>query len=285
MTVGFIGLGIMGAPMCANIIKKSGCEVYVYDVNEAAAEPLVELGAKKASSSRELCEKSAVVFSMVPKTEHVEAVYSELIPAAREGQLFIDMSTISPNASRALAKRIAEKGAVMLDAPVVKSKPAAIAGELGIYVGGDETAFEKALPLLKCMGSNVIRMGDNGTGLVMKLCHNSLVAQIQNGVNETMRLAKEAADIDPLTFAKAISYGGGQNFYLDGKAKVIAARDFTTAFSVENMNKDAHLSKTLCEECGFEAKGIELAAERYEAAMEKGLGKMDFSATYLLMED
>jgi 3-hydroxyisobutyrate dehydrogenase len=284
MKIGFIGLGIMGTPMCTNLIRKSGHQVYVFDVNTKAMENVLEEGAKKLQSTKQIGEECDVIFSMVPKTEHVESVYQDLLPTCKNGKIYVEMSTIDPYASVSLAKKIKASGGEMLDAPVVKSQPAAVAGTLGIYVGGEKETYQKVLPLLECLGENILYLGENGNGLVMKLCHNSLVAQIQNGVNETMALAKKVGGIDPLTYSKAISYGGGQNFYLDGKGPKIAERDFTTAFSVENMNKDVHLTKKLSADVGSKTPGIDLVVSRYEEAMEKGYGKKDFSATYLLME-
>ena len=141
MKVGFIGLGIMGESMCENIIKKSGQEVWVFDLNTEAVEKLVKLGAKSATSNVQIAEKCDVIISMVPKSEHVKAVYSELLKVLTPGKLLIDMSTIDPSTSRELSELVKEKHCTMIDAPVVKSKPAAIAGELGIYVGGDKEVF------------------------------------------------------------------------------------------------------------------------------------------------
>ncbi|MGI6201252.1 MAG: NAD(P)-dependent oxidoreductase [Christensenellales bacterium] len=282
MRIGFIGLGLMGSAMCENLVKKSGCPVTCFDVNPAAMEPLTALGAAPAASAGEVGERCGVIFTMVPKSEHVLAVYEQLLPAARPGAVLVDMSTISPAVSRDLARRAAQAGAVMLDAPVVKSRPAALAGELGIYVGGDAAAYERVRPLLALMGSNIIHLGGNGNGLVMKLCHNALVAQIQNGVNEAMTLAARAAGVDPRAFAKAISYGGGQNFYLDSKRETLAQGDYTTAFSVENMDKDVHLAQELCRQAGLDLAGVRLSCARYEQAMARGLAKEDFSATFKL---
>lgn len=284
MKIGFIGLGIMGTPMCTNLIKKSGHEVFVFDFNKEAVSKLVELGAKALDSSKAVGEECDMIFSMVPKTEHVQAVYKELLTSCKEGKVYVEMSTIDPTASANIAKEVKALGGEMVDAPVVKSQPAAVAGTLGIYVGGEEESFKKVLPLLECLGENVIHLGKNGNGLVMKLCHNSLVAEIQNGVNETMALANKVAGIDPLTYIQAISYGGGQNFYLDGKGPKIAAGDFKTAFSVENMNKDVHLTADMAKEVASFTPGIDLVVSRYEEAMDKGYGKKDFSATYLLMD-
>ena len=176
------------------------------------------------------------------------------------------------------AESVRKTGADFLDAPVVKSKPAAIAGKLGIYVGGPEEAFERILPILAYMGENIIRLGDNGKGLVMKICHNALVAQIQNGVNETSSLAA-LNGIDLPTFALAVSYGGAGNWYLDSKKDALAKKDYTTAFSVENEHKDVHLCKTLADACGFTMPGLENTVRVYDRALEMGLGKEDFCAT------
>ena len=199
-------------------------------------------------------------------------------PVLDASKICIDMSTIEPQESRKIAAMVQETGARFADAPVVKSRPAAEAGKLGIYVGCEESLFEKILPVLEYMGENVIRLGGNGAGLVMKICHNALVSQIQNGVNETATLA-QANGIDILTFAQAISYGGGQNFYLDSKKQSIADENFKTAFSVENMDKDVHICLKLAQECGVHMPGEENAVRVYETAMEKGLGAEDFSAT------
>lgn len=284
MKIGFIGLGIMGESMCENIIKKSGEEVWVFDVNPSKVEKFLDLGAKVANSSGEVGRKCDIIISMVPKSEDVRAVYNELIPVLSPGKLLIDMSTIDPSISRELAQYVKERGCFMIDAPVVKSKPAAIAGELGIYVGGDKEAFEKAKPILSYMGKDIIYMGENGSGLVMKICHNMLVAEIQNGVNEMIILAENnGLDFDDVI--TAISYGGGQNFYLDSKKDALKSNNFTTAFSVENMNKDINLALNLANEIGIRLPGAEVAKKVYTKAMEKGYGKEDFSATIKVVRE
>jgi len=177
-----------------------------------------------------------------------------------------------------LSEMVKKTGAEFIDAPVVKSKPAAIAGKLGIYVGGSEAAYEAMKPILAYMGENIIRMGGNGKGLVMKICHNALVSQIQNGVNETATLAA-ANGIDILTYAQAISYGGAGNWYLDSKKDALAREDYTTAFSVQNEHKDVHICLELAKQCGVKMPGEENAARVYDRALEMGLGGEDFCAT------
>lgn len=278
MKIGFIGLGIMGESMSENIVKKHDDQVYVFDFVKEKMELLESKGAAACASSLEVAQKSDVIISMVPKSEHSMAVYKEVKEAMNAGKICIDMSTIEPSVSVEIARMIKETGAQFADAPVVKSKPAAIAGKLGIYVGCEESLFETIQPILSYMGENVIRMGDNGKGLVMKICHNALVSQIQNGVNETLTLAGSYG-IDVELFTTAISYGGGQNFYLDSKAAVIGKEDYTTAFSVENMSKDVNICMGMAKEQNVNMPGEAAAKRVYDKAMDAGYGKEDFCAT------
>lgn len=283
MKIGFIGLGIMGESMALNIIKKHGDQVFVYDIDSAKIEQLAAEGGVAAASPKELAEKADIIISMVPTSKHSRMVYEGIMDSLTPGKICIDMSTIAPADSLDIAKMVQAKGAGFLDAPVVKSKPAAIKAELGIYVGGDKALFEKVRPILLYMGCNVIHLGDNGKGLVMKIAHNTLVAQIQNGVNEMISFAgKNGIGVDD--FVTSISYGGAQNFYLDTKNQAIKNHNFTTAFSVENMHKDVTIGNDMVKALGIERPGIALVKNVYDKAMEKGYGKEDFSATYKLFE-
>ena len=284
MKIGFIGLGIMGESMCENIVKKHDDDVYAFDFIKEKVDLLASKGAIACENSVELAKNSDVIISMVPKSEHSRSVYEGILSELNDTKFCIDMSTIDPSVSVEISEMVKKTGAHFIDAPVVKSKPAAIAGKLGIYVGGSQEDYEKALPILKYMGENIIRMGDNGKGLVMKICHNALVSQIQNGVNETSTLAK-ANGIDILTYAEAISYGGAGNWYLDSKKDVLAKEDYTTAFSIENEHKDVHICLKLAEECGVDMPGEENAVRVYDKALEMGLGKEDFCATIKVVRE
>lgn len=284
MKIGFIGLGIMGESMCENIVKKHDDAVYVFDYVKEKVDQLAAIGAMACTSSKEVAENADVIISMVPKSEHSRSVYNEVLPVLGAGKTCIDMSTIEPSVSVEISEMVKKTGAEFIDAPVVKSKPAAIAGKLGIYVGGDEKTYKAMRSILLYMGENVVRMGENGKGLVMKICHNALVSQIQNGVNETSSLAA-ANGIDILKFAEAISYGGGQNFYLDTKKDAIYKEDYTTAFSVENMHKDVNICMSLAEECGVSMPGEANAARVYKEAMDAGMGKEDFCATVKIVRN
>ena len=282
MKIGFIGLGIMGESMCENIVKKHDDVVYCFDFSKEKVDLLVSKGAVGCADSVELATKSDVIISMVPKSEHSRNVYETIVGVLDATKTCIDMSTIDPSVSVELAEMVKKTGAQFMDAPVVKSKPAAIAGELGIYMGGDEDLCERMHPILAYMGSNIIRMGGNGKGLVMKICHNALVTQIQNGVNETISLA-QANGISIEDYATAVSYGGGQNFYLDGQAAKLAAEDYSTAFSLANAAKDVGICMRLAKECGVAMPGEANVQRIYEEGLDKGMGGEDWRATFRLV--
>ena len=279
MKIGFIGLGIMGESMCENIVKKHNDTVFCSDINKSKVEQLAALGAVGCENNTEVAKNSDVIITMVPKSEHVKAIYVEIMPYITEGKICIEMSTIDPSVSVEISKIVKSKGAYFADAPVVKSKPAAIAGELGILVGCDEELFETIKPVLSYMGKNIIRMGGNGKGLVMKICHNTLVAEIQNGVNETMLLAAKMG-ISAEDYHTAISYGGGQNFYLDGQWKNLRDENWTTAFALQNEYKDLGICQRLAAETGFDMPGMANAMKVYQKGMDAGIGAEDWRATY-----
>lgn len=278
MKIGFIGLGIMGESMCENIVKKHDDNVYCYDIDAAKVSKLEFLGAKACRSNADLAKKADIIISMVPKSQHVQAVYDEILPLIDSSKICIDMSTIDPSVSLEISKKVKAKGAQFADAPVVKSKPAAISGQLGILVGCDEELYEKIKPILLYMGCNIIRMGGNSMGLVMKICHNTLCAEIQNGVNETLTLASKMG-ISPEAFHTAVSYGGAQCFYLDAQWENIRDENWSTAFSIENEHKDLGICQKLSQESGVKMNGMENAKSVYDKAMEAGIGKEDWRAT------
>ena len=271
MKIAFIGLGVMGLPMANNLAKEH--EVTGFDVFPK------ETSFPFAKDYQSAIEGKDIVFSMVPKNEDVIALYDELAKFAKPGQIFVDMSTIMGSVSAKVAEKMEALGCEMLDAPVVKSQPAAIKGELGIYVGGKKEVYEKVLPALRLMGSNIIYMGGHGAGCQMKILHNALVGEIQNGVNEILGLA-EALGLDLNQVVEAFGYGGAKCFYLDTKANNIIHKEFPTAFSVQNMNKDVHFANDLAKEAGKECPSLKIVQSVYEKAMEKGYAREDFSASY-----
>lgn len=278
MKVGFIGLGIMGEPMCYNIIRKHDDEVYIFDVNPERILLVEKQGGIPCTCSREVGEKADVIITMVPRSEHSLSVYKELKEVMDDTKICIDMSTIDPGVSLEIYQMLKACGTPFLDAPVVKSQAAARLGNIGIYVGGDYEVYQSVKPILKYMGRSIIHMGEHGKGLVMKICHNAVTAQVQNAVNETLNLAvSQGIDMD--RYGAALSYGNAQNSYFDTKQAAIKNRDYTTAFSVENMEKDINICLNFANQHNFRMKGLEVVRNIYETAMEKGMGAIDFSST------
>lgn len=261
----------MGMPMATNVSKKY--DLIGYDIVKK------ETPFPFASSYEECANFADVIISMVPKNEHFISLVNEVKPFLRKGMKWIDMSTISPATSISMKKELEKCGVELADAPVVKSQPAAVKGELGIYFGGSKELFELVKPILLCMGKNVIYMGENGKGLEMKIIHNALVGQIQNGVNEILGLADKIG-LDLHDVVTALGYGGAQCFYLDTKANNIMNHTYPTAFSVENMNKDVHFALEIADSVNAEVPSLRNVVKVYEKAMEEGLAKSDFSNSY-----
>lgn len=283
MKIGFIGLGIMGTPMAINIIK-NGYEVYGFDVDKNKVEDIIKNGGKAANSYKEIAEICDVIITMLPNTQIFIDVIENLKPFLRKGQILIDMSTISYKTSKNISEMLRRIEVEMLDAPVVKSQPAAIKGELGILVGGKKDIFEKVYNILKCMGKDIIYYGENGNGLKMKILHNMLVAGIQLAVNETLILAKKSGlNFDDVI--KGIKAGGGQNFYLDAKAESIKNRDFSPKFPFEHMYKDLNLALELSNDNNIDIKTLKESLQIYKEGINKNMNREDFSATIKILEE
>lgn len=280
--VGFVGLGIMGSAMAGNILKKSGRELVVYDVDTTKLDELAALGAYRAASLQEVAATCDTIITMVPAAIHVRSVYQELLPVLRPETLCIDMSTIEPEVHREIYASFIQKNILMLDAPVVKSRAAAWEGTLGIYVGGTKEAYERALPLLSCMGNQIRYMGAAGSGMLMKICHNMLVATIQNGVHEMLVLAN-AGHISTADAIDAASIGGAQCFYMDTKKENLASGTYETAFSVRNMNKDVHIAKGMAEHDKLQLTALQHVCDLYEEAMLR-MADLDFSSLYEIVK-
>lgn len=284
MKIGFIGLGIMGESMSENIVKKHDDKVFVSDHKKAQIDKLAAVGAVPCDDNIEVAKNADLIITMVPKSEHVKEVYTEILPYIDETKICIDMSTIDPSVSVECANMIKAKGGQFADCPVVKSKPAAINATLGILVGCDEELFPVIEPILKYMGCNVIRMGENGMGITMKICHNCLVGQIQNGVNECLGLA-QSMGISVDDFATAVSYGGAGNFYLESQKENLKNQNWTTAFSLENEFKDLNICRKLADEQDKLMPGLDNILSVYQRGMSEGLAKDDFRSTYKIVNE
>ncbi|MGE0682197.1 MAG: NAD(P)-dependent oxidoreductase [Candidatus Binatia bacterium] len=240
--VGFIGLGIMGKPMARNLLK-AGFPLTVYSRRRSAVEEIMADGATGASSPREVAEQSDVVITIVTDTPDVRQVVlgeNGVLTGFRSGGIIIDMSTISPTATREIAATAHAEGVDFLDAPVSGGEGGAIAGTLSIMVGGKEETVTAILPLLQAMGKNIIRVGESGAGQLTKLCNQIAVAVTNLAMSEALMFGAKAG-IDLEKMHQAISGGAAGSWQLTNLAPRIFQRDFAPGFMVKLQQKDLRL--------------------------------------------
>ena len=239
MTIGFIGLGIMGKPMSKNLIK-AGYSLVVNDINKAAVEEVVACGAKAAETAAEVAAQSDILFTMLPNSPQVKTVVcgeNGVLEGARPGLIIVDTSSIAPLASQEIAKACAEKGVKMIDAPVSGGEPKAIDGTLAFMVGGDKDVFESVKDLLLIMGSSAVLCGDIGAGNTTKLANQVIVALNIAAVSEAFMLAKKAG-VDPHLVFDAIKGGLAGSTVMNAKAPMIMDQNFKPGFKIDLHIKD-----------------------------------------------
>jgi 2-hydroxy-3-oxopropionate reductase len=239
MKIGFIGLGIMGKPMSKNLIK-AGYQLIVSDFNKNAVEELVALGAEVGSNPKEIAQKSDIVITMLPNSPNVKAVAlgeNGLIEGAREGLIYIDMSSIAPAASQEVYKVLVEQGVEMLDAPVSGGEPKAIDGTISVMVGGKKEIFEQSKEVLEAMAGSVVHVGEIGAGNVTKLANQIIVALNIAAVSEAFVLAQKAG-VNPESVFEAIRGGLAGSTVLEAKAPMMLNRNFNPGFRINLHIKD-----------------------------------------------
>lgn len=237
--IGFIGLGIMGKPMCKNLLK-AGYEVTAYDINESAIEEVVACGAKYGKNNADVASDSDVVITMVPNSPHVKtAVLGEhgVLEGAKSGLILVDMSSINPIASREICAEVEKKGCFMLDAPVSGGEPKAIDGTLSIMVGGKPEIFESVKEILYKMGSAVTLCGDIGAGNTTKLANQIIVAVNIAAVGEALMLGKKAG-VEPEAIFQAIRGGLAGSTVMEAKAPMMLNGNFKPGFRIGLHIKD-----------------------------------------------
>jgi 3-hydroxyisobutyrate dehydrogenase-like beta-hydroxyacid dehydrogenase len=278
--VAFLGLGIMGEPMAANLVK-SGFEVIVWNRTESKSRAFAgTYGAHPAPSPAAAAERADVTITMVPDGAQVEDVLFAEHGAARgmrRGSLAVDMSTIAPGASVSIGERLAADGIGFLDAPVTGSRPKAEDGTLTIMAGGAEADFERALPVLQAMGQLVVHVGPQGHGSVVKLLNNTTAAVNALQVAEALVVAREAG-VDTGKLRQVMAAGSGGSTMLDLKAGPMLERDFTPLFKLEHMLKDIRHCLAEAERLGAGMELGRIAERKYSRADRKGLGEQDFAA-------
>ena len=281
MRVAFLGLGIMGRPMAANLVK-SGHEVTVWNRTPGKT---VE-GAQSASSPAEAARGAEVVWLCVSDTKAVENVLfgpQGVQESLAQGMTVVDSSTISPSATRNFAERVRTRGAEYLDAPVTGSKAGAESGTLIFIVGGEEAAIEHLKPLFAAMGKQFFRMGETSKGQAAKLVMNLQIALIYEGFSEALTLATKlgvpAETLLPLVQASMVRSG-----VVDYKAPFVMKRDFSPNFPLRLMHKDLRLALEAAKEARVKLPGLETVEEIYEMATEDGHENLDYAATLTLLE-
>jgi len=283
--IGFIGLGIMGKPMAANLMK-AGYSLVVYNRTRDKTKRLVEAGAKEGHSPKDVAAHSDVVLTIVTDTPDVERVIlgeDGVILGGRPGQIVIDMSTISPDATRRMADELKKKAITMLDAPVTGGEIGAINGTLTIMVGGDRKAYEETLPILQAMGRKVVYAGPSGAGQTIKLCNQILCAVNQVGVSEALMLAAKAG-ADLSTMLEVTTSGAGGSWALENLGRKVLAGDLKPAFMIRLMQKDLALVMELARKLDLPLPGTALANQLLRAveaeAGGKGLGTQAMIKAY-----
>ena len=284
--IGFIGLGIMGKPMCKNLLK-AGFPLVVHNRSRGVVEELVAVGAQEAHNPKEIAERSQVIITILPDTPDIEKVVlgeNGVIEGVHPGQLYIDMSTIDPAAAVRVAQALQVKGVRCLDAPVSGGDIGAINATLTIMVGGEPEVFEQARPLFEALGKTITLCGPNGSGQIVKACN-----QIGNtfslvGMAEALVLGMKAG-IDPAIILKVLSGGSAQTRLMDMRGPRVIKGDYKPGFKCKLHYKDLNIVMKTAQELDCPLPVTGLAHELYTAMMAAGRGELDYSGIITVIED
>jgi 3-hydroxyisobutyrate dehydrogenase-like beta-hydroxyacid dehydrogenase len=271
--LGFVGLGVMGEPMCANLARKSGLPVAAFDLDAAPTGRLHAVGVRACASVHEIAERSDVVFLSLPSAAEVEAVCRELAAARGRSRLIVDMSTSAVGSTRRIAAELARADIEFVDAPVARTRAAAQAGTLLIMVGGADAAFRALEPLLACMGSDVVHCGPAGSGQVVKILNNLVLFMTGQALAEAFVIG-ERTGVDRARLAEALARGSADSFALrnHGMKAMVPGEFPEKAFPTDYALKDIRLALELADECGVDARGARLTAERLQETVAAGFG-------------
>lgn len=274
--IGFIGLGVMGRPMALNLLK-GGFPLTVYARRPEAAQPMAQAGAGVRGSPAQVAEASDVVFIMVTDTPDVEQMVlgqEGVIQGARPGSLVVVCSTIAPGAIRRMADQLRARGVEMLDAPVSGGEAGAVQGTLSIMVGGSPEMFERAKPLLECMGKTIVHIGDNGAGQVAKAVNQLILVTTIEACAEGLALA-DRCGVDAGKVREALMGGFAASRVLDVLGKRMVEHDFNPGIEARWHWKDMHIVLGLAREAGLAIPAAAIAAQNYNALMSAGGARRD----------
>ncbi len=287
MKIGFIGLGIMGSRMAANLLKK-GHELVVYNRTRQKADPLIAAGAVWAPTPADAAKQVTVIFTMLAKPDAVAETaligkYGFLNRLA-DNSLWIDCSTVNPSFSKLMAGEAKQRKVRFLDAPVAGSKGPAEQAQLVFYVGGDKADVDESRPFLEAMGKAVYHIGGHGMGTAMKLVNNLVVAQAMVAFSEAVVLGESLGIPKDLLFNTLLGSPVAAPF-LSMKRGKLESEDFETEFPLRWMHKDMQLIAETAYEAGVAMPAANVVKEIYSLAVRKGLGEQDFSAVYKLLSE
>lgn len=284
MNIGFIGLGIMGAPMAGHL-QKAGHMLFVHK-GRRIPEGLAKAGAQALASGREVAEHADVIITMVPDTPHVEEVLfgaGGVADGLSAGKIVVDMSSIAPVATKDFARRINEKGCDYLDAPVSGGEVGAKAASLTIMVGGPERAFEKVRPLFELMGKNITLVGGNGDGQTTKVANQIIVALTIEAVGEALLFASKAG-ADPARVRQALMGGFANSRILELHGDRMVKRNFEPGFRIELHQKDLNLALQGAKSLGISLPNTAMCQELFNACTAHGGAAWDHAAMVRALE-
>jgi len=283
--IGFIGLGIMGRPMALNL-RKAGYPLWVYGRRSVTMESLVAAGATACASAAEVADAAEVIIVMVGDTPDVESVLLGTRGVAeriRPGSVVIDMSTISPDATRRFARGLVDKGAEMLDAPVSGGEVGAVNATLSIMVGGKPAVFEAMRPLFAVLGKNIVRVGDHGAGQIAKAANQIIVGLTIEAVAEALAMVRKSG-VDAARVREALMGGFAASRILEVHGERMLRGDFKPGFKIRLHRKDMRIALDAGAERGLRLPGAALVARQFDALMDAGEGELDHAALFKLAE-
>ena len=275
--LGFIGVGVMGEPMCRNLVLNQLQSVMSYDMSSAPLERLAADGVRAVKSPAEICAEAHTIFLSLPAGEQVcEICLGEggLLAHLVEGQCVVDCGTSPPELARELYAAFAARGVAFADAPVARTRQAAIDGTLSIMVGSDDAVFSRIQPLLACMASDITHCGGPGAGQTVKILNNMMLFQNCAALAEALAIARRSG-LDEELFLQTVGKSSGDSFALRNHAtKAMLPREYPEgAFSVRYAMKDLDYALELAAKENIDLKGAELVRERFEQAIREGFGE------------
>lgn len=284
--IGFIGLGIMGQPMARHLLN-AGFPLTVHNRRQSVTDEFVAAGAQAAQLPREVAASSDVVITMLPDTAVVEEVLTGpdgVIEGAHEGLVVIDMSTISPVTTRALAGRLARGGVQMLDAPVSGGDKGAILATLSIMAGGPQATFQRCLPIFQALGRTIVHVGESGAGQVVKACNQIVVALTIEAIGEALVLGTKAG-VEPKNILHVLGGGLAANRFMEQRGPSMLAHDFAPGGRVRFHHKDLGIALALARASGASLPVTALVDQMFASLEASGRADLDHSALLLYLEE